>query len=54
MGNFVERLLNMLTAISYAEAGDLDTVKELLQRRYAHEAEPEGEDVGSHSAIPAL
>jgi hypothetical protein len=29
--NFFTRLNNMLTAIAYAEAGDLDAVKQILQ-----------------------
>lgn len=31
MKNFFTQLNNMLTAIAYAEAGDLDAVKEILQ-----------------------
>ena len=31
MKNFFTQLNNMLTAIAYAEAGDLDAVKQILQ-----------------------
>jgi len=31
MNNLIKKLRNMLTAMAYAEAGDLDAVKEILQ-----------------------
>jgi hypothetical protein len=34
--NFFTQLNNMLTAIAYAEAGDLDAVKQMLQARANH------------------
>jgi hypothetical protein len=34
--NFFTRLNNMLTAIAYAEAGDFDAVKQILQAQANH------------------
>lgn len=36
MRNFFARLRSMLNAIAYAEAGDLDAVKQILQAQYDH------------------
>ncbi|MBI5889387.1 MAG: hypothetical protein HZB47_01770 [Nitrosomonadales bacterium] len=36
MKNFFTQLNNMLTAIAYAEAGDLDAVKQILQAQGKH------------------
>jgi len=56
MGNFVDRLKNMLDAIAYAEAGDLDAVKEILLRKSANDshADQNQGEMSSRSALPAL
>lgn len=48
MSNFFHRLRNMLDAIAYAEAGDLDAVKRLLQQRSQAKpaSEPPTREVG--------
>lgn len=41
MKKFFTQLNNMLTAIAYAEAGDLDAVKQILQAQGNYERESE-------------
>ncbi|MEN6587099.1 MAG: hypothetical protein ABFE02_13760 [Sulfuricella sp.] len=58
MSNFLTRFRNMLNAIAYAEAGDLDAVKQILQTQYNHSAVAEdkaGEEISDgQSALPAM
>lgn len=58
MSNFFTRLRNMLNAIAYAEAGDLDAVKQILQAHYnnawvTEDKEPKGLSSGQ-SELPAF
>lgn len=57
MSNLINKLKNMFTAIAYAEAGDLDAVKQILQAEYKNKPERE-QNAGSSStrqpAIPAI
>lgn len=58
MSNFFTRLRNMLNAIAYAEAGDLDAVKQILQAHYNNAwvtegKEPKGLSSGQ-SELPAF
>lgn len=58
MSNFFTRLRNMLNAIAYAEAGDLDAVKQILQAQYNHARVSEDkayeEISGGQPALPAI
>jgi hypothetical protein len=56
--NFFTRLNNMLTAIAYAEAGDLDAVKQILQAQANHaQVSEDKESKGisdDHAELPAF
>lgn len=58
MINFFTKLRNMLNAIAYAEAGDLDAVKQILQTRYSNaqvsENKMSASVSGGQSALPAI
>ena len=58
MSNFFTKLRNMLNAIAYAEAGDLDAVKQILQAEYKHSVVTEDEAYeevsGGQPAYPAM
>lgn len=58
MSNFLTKLRNMLNAIAYAEAGDLDAVKQILQAEYRHSVVAEDEAYeevsGGQPAVPAM
>lgn len=58
VNNFFTQLKNMLDAIAYAEAGDLDAVKQILQAQYNHARVPEDKESkgisGDHPALPVF
>lgn len=58
MSNFLTRFRNMLNAIAYAEAGDLDAVKQILQAQYKNSGVSEDRDYeeisGGQPALPAM
>jgi len=58
MSNFLTRFRNMLNAIAYAEAGDLDAVKQILQAEYNSSVVSEdnaNEEISDgRSALPAM
>jgi hypothetical protein len=56
MIHFLEKLKSMLTAISYAEAGDFDLVKQVLRERSdEHELEDcETKGRSNQPVIPAM
>lgn len=55
MNRLMDKLKRMLTAIAYAEAGDLDSVKQML--REESDKQKSEQDAGKHSpeqpALPA-
>ena len=58
MKKFFTQLNNMLTAIAYAEAGDLDAVKQILQAKNKDAQAPEDKESkgisDGHAELPAF
>lgn len=55
MHNTINQLKNLFAAMAYAEAGDLDTVKQILQENPSKPAKEKGtETTAQHPAIPAF
>lgn len=58
MKKFFTQLNNMLTAIAYAEAGDLDAVKQILQAKNKDAQVPEDKEFkgisDGHAELPAF
>ena len=58
MKNFFTQLNNMLTAIAYAESGDFDAVKQILQAKNKDSQAPEDKEFkgisDGHAELPAF
>ncbi|GAO37668.1 hypothetical protein SCT_3104 [Sulfuricella sp. T08] len=55
MHNIINQLKNLFAAMAYAEAGDLDAVKQILQGNPSIPAkEKSSETTARHPAVPAF